>query len=382
MGPLEGFTVIEIAGIGPGPFAAMMLADMGANVIRVDRLTQSGLGITRSSRQNVLNRGRRSIAVDLKAPEGVALVLRLVEKADALLEGFRPGVTERLGIGPDVCLDRNPKLVYGRMTGWGQTGSLAKVAGHDINYIALSGALHAIGGADTGPIAPLNLVGDFGGGGMLLASGVLAALLQASRSGKGQIIDAAMVEGAALLMSSIYGLHGSGQWSDERGHNILDGGAHNYRTYETSDNKWIAVGSLEDKFHKLLFELSGLDEEIPAQRAPEDWPRLIEKLTAIFKTKTRDQWCEIMEGTDICFAPVLSMAEAPNHPHNSERGAFIEIEGIIQPAPAPRFSATPTSVQRPPSNIGEHTEEILSELGLPETEVKALLSSGIVGQED
>jgi alpha-methylacyl-CoA racemase len=380
MGPLNGFTVIEIAGIGPGPFAAMMLADMGANVVRVDRLTQSDLGITRSSRQNVLNRGRRSIAVDLKKPEGVAIVLKLAGKADALIEGFRPGVAERLGIGPEACMAQNPKLVYGRMTGWGQTGPLAKAAGHDINYIALSGVLHAIGGKSGPPFPPLNLVGDFGGGGMLMAAGLLAALLGAERSGRGQVVDAAMTEGAALLLASIYGLHGAGQWSDERGSNFLDGGSHNYRVYETKDGKYVAVGALEDKFHKLLFELAGVDEPIPAQFAPEDWPRLSTRFEAIFKSKTRDEWCAIMEGTDVCFAPVLSMSEAPDHPHNVARGAFTEIAGIRQPAPAPRFSSTPSEIQRQPPKLGEHTHEVLAEFGYSTAEIAALKDDGIVGQ--
>lgn len=382
MGPLEGFTVIEIAGIGPGPFAAMMLADMGANVIRVDRMTQSGLGITRASRQNVLNRGRRSVAIDLKKPEGVATVLRLVRKADALIEGFRPGVAERLGIGPDACLTENAKLVYGRMTGWGQTGPLAKVAGHDINYVALSGALHAIGEKGRPPVPPLNLIGDFGGGGMLLAAGVLAAMLRAERTGKGQVVDAAMVDGAALLMASIYGLHGAGQWSDERGSNFLDGGAHNYGVYETSDGKYVAIGSLEEKFHKELFSVVGLDEELPAQFAPEAWPRLKEKLTAIFKTKTRAEWCALMEGTDICFAPVLSMAEAPSHPHNSARGTFVDVAGIMQPGPAPRFSDTPGGIGCEPPKLGEHSREILAEFGLTSDEVATLEETGVVAQAE
>jgi alpha-methylacyl-CoA racemase len=380
MGPLEGFTVIEIAGIGPGPFAAMMLADMGANVIRVDRMAPAGLGITRSSRQNVLNRGRRSIAVDLKAPEGVGTVLRLVEKADALVEGFRPGVADRLGIGPDACLARNPKLVYGRMTGWGQTGPLAKVAGHDINYVALSGALHAIGPTGGPPVPPLNLVGDFGGGGMLMATGMLAAMLCAQRTGKGQVVDTAMTEGAALLLASIYGLHGAGQWSDERGANFLDGGAHNYGVYETSDGKYVAIGSLEDKFHELLFELTGIDEKLPPQYAPEEWPRLKDKLAAVFKTRTRDEWCEIMEGTDVCFAPVLSMAEAPHHPHNKAREAFVEIAGITQPAPAPRFSITPGGVQRQPPSLGEHSREVLEQFGFASGEIDKLMAAGVVAQ--
>lgn len=382
MGPLDGFTVIEIAGIGPGPFAAMMLADMGANVVRVDRLTQSDLGITRSSRQNVLNRGRRSVAVDLKKPEGVAIVLKLASKADALIEGFRPGVAERLGIGPEQCMAQNPKLVYGRMTGWGQTGPLAKAAGHDINYIALSGVLHAIGGKSGPPVPPLNLVGDFGGGGMLMAAGMLAGLLSAGRTGQGQVIDAAMTEGAALLMASIYGLHGAGQWADQRASNFVDGGAHNYRVYETKDGKFVAVGSLEDKFHALLFELAGVDEPIPAQFAPDDWPRLSARLEEIFKSKTRDEWCAIMEGTDVCFAPVLSLSEAPDHPHNAARDAFVEVAGIRQPAPAPKFSQTPSEIRRQPPKLGEHTDEVLAEFGYSSAEIAALTEGNVVTQSD
>ncbi|MDP6566977.1 MAG: CaiB/BaiF CoA-transferase family protein [Alphaproteobacteria bacterium] len=378
MGPLAGFKIIEIAGIGPGPFCAMLLSDMGAEVIRVDRVEPADLGVQREPRHQVLHRGRRSLAVDLKQPKGAETVLRLVEGADALIEGFRPGVAERLGIGPEVCLERNPRLVYGRMTGWGQDGPLAMAAGHDINYVALSGALHAIGPKDGPPVPPLNLIGDFGGGGMLLGFGVVTALLETSRSGKGQVVDAAMVDGAALLLSSIYGLHGTGGWSDRRGSNVLDGGAHNYGTYETADGKYVAVGSLEPKFHQLLFELAGLNETVPDRSDSVAWPVMKEKLATLFKQKTRDEWCRIMEGSDVCFAPVLSMAEAPSHPHARARDAFVEIGGITQPAPAPRFDRTPPEVQGEPPIPGEHSEQILADWGFDAGAIAELRGEGVI----
>ena len=378
-GPLCGIRIVEIAGIGPGPFCAMMLADLGADVLRVDRAERARLPRPDGPNLDLLNRGRRSVAVDLKSPAGVEVVLRLVEKADALIEGFRPGVMERLGLGPDVCLARNPKLVFGRMTGWGQDGPLAKAAGHDLNYIALTGALHAIGRADSPPPPPLNLVGDFGGGGLMLAYGILAALLERSRSGKGQVVDAAMVDGAAALMSIIFGAHASGWWRDERASNMLDGGAHFYDCYETKDGKYVSIGSIEPQFYAQLLELTGLKgEALPHQMDRSGWPKLKERLAAIFKTRTRDEWCEVMEGTDVCFAPVLSLAEAPEHPHMKARNTFVEVEGVRQPGPAPRFSRTPGVIERPPAHAGEHTDEALADWGFPSGDVAQLRKSGAI----
>src|SRR5271165_4943602 len=335
MGVLSGYRVIELAGIGPGPMCAMLLSDMGADVLRIDRAADAGLGIAMQTKYSLLNRGRRSVAFDLKKPEAIEAVLRLVEKADALIEGFRPGVTERLGLGPDDCLARNPRLIYGRMTGWGQEGPLAHASGHDINYIALVGVLHSIGRKGEAPVPPLNLVGDFGGGALYLALGVVAGLLETQKSGQGQVIDTAMIDGAASLMTLMYGLHAGGRMSDRRGENFLDSGAHFYEVYETSDGKYVAVGSLEGKFYRELIRLSGLaGEELPHQNDPASWPAMKTRLAAIFRTKTRDEWCRIMEGSEVCFAPVLSMTEAPNHPHNRHRGTFVEVEGVIQPAPA------------------------------------------------
>ncbi len=375
MGPLRGFKIVEIAGIGPGPFCAMMLADLGADVVRVDRKANAGAG----TRFDILNRGRRSIAVDLKNADGVGVVLRLIEKADALIEGFRPGVMERLGLGPEVCHARNPRLVYGRMTGWGQEGPLAQAAGHDINYIALSGALHAIGRPGATPVPPLNLVGDFGGGGMLLALGICAALLETQRSGKGQVVDAAMTDGSAALMAIIYGLHGSGVWSNDKGTNLLDGGAHFYDTYECADGKWIAIGSIEPQFYALLREKVGLDDaSFDHQMNKAEWPALKSEVAAAIKTKTRDEWCAIMEGSDVCFAPVLNFDEAPQHAHNKARNTFIQIDGVTQPAPAPRFSRTPSNAPAPPPKAGAHTDAVLAEWGFSNDEIQALKSGGAV----
>jgi alpha-methylacyl-CoA racemase len=326
-----------------------------------------------------LARGRRSVGVDLKHPDGVATVLDLVAGADALIEGFRPGVMERLGLGPDVCLERNPKLVYGRMTGWGQEGPYAPTAGHDINYIALAGALEPLGRAGEQPTPPINLVGDFGGGGMLLAFGVCAALLEAGRSGQGQVIDAAMVDGAASLMTMTWSLRHMGIWNDERGTNMLDTGAHFYDTYETADAKYVSIGSIEPQFYAELLRLTGLEgEPLPSQHDRSHWGELKERLAGIFKTKTRDEWCEIMEGTDVCFAPVLTMAEAPEHPHIAQRSTFTEVAGLTQPAPAPRFSRTPGSIERPPPHAGQHTDEVLADFGIDAERVAALRESGAV----
>lgn len=380
MGPLQGTTVLEIAGIGPGPFCAMLLADMGADVIRVDRAGQVMGGDPESPPADVLNRGRRSIGLDLKSPDGVEALLALVEQADVLMEGFRPGVTERLGIGPDDCLARNPKLVYGRMTGWGQEGPYAQAAGHDINYIALAGALEPIGRRGEAPIPPLNFVGDFGGGGMFLAFGIVCALLEAKSSGEGQVVDAAMVDGSAVLTTMFHAFRAMGIWNDERGTNLLDTGAHFYDVYETSDGKYVSIGSIEPQFYAQLLELSGLGDQgdLPHQMDRDQWPAVKERLAAIFTTKTRDEWCEIMEHTDVCFAPVLSLDEAPQHPHNVERGTFVERNGVLQPAPAPRFSRTEAEIQRPPSHAGQHTDEVLGQFGFDADRIAKLREDGAI----
>ena len=376
MGPLQGVKVIEVGGIGPGPFCGMMLSDMGAEIVRVAR---KGQFMITEPKFDLLTRNRRSIEVDLRKEEGAAAVLKMVEQADALQEGFRPGVMEKLGLGPDACLERNPRLVYGRMTGWGQEGPLAKAAGHDINYIALTGALHAIGRKGESPVPPLNLVGDFGGGGMMLAFGMVCALFESQKSGKGQVVDAAMVDGSAALMAMMYGLRASGLWTDDRGMNLIDGGAHFYDTYETSDGKYVSVGSIEPQFYALLLEHTGIDD--PAFKNQLDltkWPEFKERLTEIFKTKTRDEWCDIMEGTDVCFAPVLSLDEAKDHPHNRTRNTFIEVEGVLQPAPAPRFSRTAPKTPNPPPKIGEHTEAVLADFGFGADDIEALKAAGAI----
>jgi alpha-methylacyl-CoA racemase len=380
MGVLSGYKIVEFAGIGPAPMCAMLLSDMGAEVLRIDRAEDANLGIPTDAKFSVLNRGRRSVAIDLKRKEGVEVALKLITQADALIEGFRPRVMERLGLGPDLCLARNPRLVYGRMTGWGQDGPLAHAAGHDINYIALTGALHSIGRRGEAPVPPLNLVGDFGGGGAYLALGVVAALLEAQKSGKGQVIDVAMIDGASSLMAAIYGLRAAGRWTDQRGDNILDTGAHYYDVYETSDGQYVSIGSIEPKFYAELLQLSGLEhEELPRQNDRPSWPSLKERVAAVFRTKTRDEWCRIMEGSDVCFAPVLSMKEAPNHPHNREHGTFVEVDGVTQPAPAPRFSRTPSAIQRPPAVPGQHTEEALRDWGFSATDLEQLRSCGAIG---
>jgi len=379
-GPLDGVRIIEVAGIGPGPFAAMLLSDMGAEVLRVDRAQAVRGGDPERPPMDVLNRGRRSIGVDLKNPDGVETLLTLVQSADALIEGFRPGVAERLGIGPDECMARNPKLVYGRMTGWGQDGPMAHAAGHDINYIALAGALDAIGRAGQPPTPPLNLVGDFGGGGMFLAFGVVCALLEAERSGQGQVVDAAMVDGAAVLMSMFHGFRAMGMWNDERGTNLLDTGAHFYDVYETADQKYVSIGSIEPQFYAELLQKTGLDgdPEFAGQHNRANWPALKARLTEVFKTKTRDEWNAIMEGSDVCYAPVLSIAEAPQHPHNKARATFVDVHGITQAAPAPRFSRTPGAISRPAAHPGQHTDEVLAEWGFASDEIAKLRDTGAV----
>jgi alpha-methylacyl-CoA racemase len=369
MGPLEGIKIIEFAGIGPGPFCCMLLSDMGAEVVRIDRVEPADLGTPTEPRFSLLNRGRHSIALDLKQPQDVAVAKALVAKADALVEGYRPGVMERLGLGPDECLKANPRLVYGRMTGWGQEGPLAHAAGHDINYIALVGALHAIGQKNGPPVPPLNLVGDFGGGALYMAFGLVCGLLEARKSGKGQVVDAAMVDGAASLITSLFGGRAAGTWIDERGRNALNGGAHYYNPYETKDGKYISVASIEVRFYRELLERLGLKDEIETkQNDRAGWDAAKEKLTALFKTKTRDEWCAILEGTDVCFAPVLNLDEAMQHPHNKARGLFVEVAGIPQPGPAPRFSRTKPRVQGPPPRPGQHTQEVLARWGIAREE--------------
>jgi alpha-methylacyl-CoA racemase len=378
VGPLSGVKVIEIAGIGPGPFAAMMLADMGADVIRVDRAQAVPVAFDAPNKE-ILNRGRRSVGIDLKAADGVETLMRLVEQADALIEGFRPGVAERLGIGPDDCHARNPKLVYGRMTGWGQEGPYSQAAGHDINYIALGGALAHFGRAGAKPTPPINLVGDFGGGGMLLAFGVACGIVEARSSGQGQVIDAAMVDGTAILMTMMWGLRAIGAWDDERGVNVLDTGAPFYDTYETADGRFVSVGSLEPQFYAELLQRLGIDDdELPAQMDRSGWPQLRERVTELFKSKTRDQWCEILEGTDACFAPVLPMPEAAEHLHMKARGTIVEKFGLPQPAPAPRFSRTPGAIQGPPAWPGQHTDEALADWGFSADELAKLRDAGAI----
>jgi alpha-methylacyl-CoA racemase len=377
MGPLSGVKVIELAGIGPGPFAAMVLSDMGADVIRVDRSVAAKGGDPDDPPRDILTRGRRSVALDLKNPDGVETLLKLVDSADVLVEGFRPGVTERLGFGPDVCLARNPKLIYGRMTGWGQDGPYAQAAGHDINYISLAGALHPMGRVGEPPPVPLNLVGDFGGGGMLLAFGVACALVEAKTSGEGQVVDAAMVDGSALLMTFIHGLKAMGLWSSDRGTNLLDSGAPFYDVYECADGQWISVGSIEPQFYAELVRLSGMEHE-PHQMARDDWPGMRDELTRVFKAKTREEWCALMEASDVCFAPVLSMDEAPHHPHNVARDTFVEVAGVQNPNAAPRFSRTPGGIQGPPAHAGQHTDDVLAEIGLSAEDIGALRESGAV----
>jgi alpha-methylacyl-CoA racemase len=380
MGPLAGFRIVEMAGIGPAPMCAMLLADLGATVLRIDRQQPSGLGLPGDARFNIMNRSRHAIAVDLKQPEGVALVLRLVGAADALIEGFRPGVMERLGLGPEPCLARNPKLVYGRMTGWGQTGPLAEAAGHDLNYIALAGVLHSIGRAGQPPTPPLNLVGDFGGGALYLAFGLTCGLLEAQRSGKGQVVDAAMVDGAASLMTMFYALHAAGSFTAARGENALDSGAFFYDVYECADGKYVSVAPIEDKFLEEFLRRMEIDPaEMPPKMDRRRWPEAKAKLAARFKRKTRDEWCRLLEGSDACFAPVLSLAEAPSHPHNLARQSFVELDGIVQPSPAPRFSRTPAGRPTPPEVPGERGITSLAQWGLPPAEIASLKQSGALG---
>ena len=372
-GPLAGVKVLEVGGVGPAPFCAMLLADMGAEVVRIDRITASESGLPVERRFEAIFRSRKSLGLNLKKPEAVEVVKRMAAQADILLEGFRPGVMERMGLGPDVCLALNPRLVFGRMTGWGQTGPLALAAGHDINYLALTGALHAIGPKET-PVIPLNLVADFGGGTMYLAMGVLAAYIEAKNSGHGQVVDAAMIDGATSLMTMIYGVLAAGYWKDERASNRLDSGAPFYNVYETQDGKFMAVGCTEASFYQLMLKTLGLaDAGLPPQHDKAGWPQIKQALADRFRSKTRDEWCAVFaEVPDACVSPVLSMTEAPSHPHQIARGNFIESAGVIQPAPAPRFSRTPAAVQGPPPKVGEHTDEVLTDWGFARGELDTL----------
>jgi len=377
MGPIKGYVVLELAGIGPAPMAGMLLADMGATVIRIERPSGSTATIT----EPVSSRGKKSLVLNLKSELGLQTLLSLIERADVLIDPYRPGVCEKLGIGPEVCLARNPRLIFARMTGWGQAGPLAQAAGHDINFIAITGALHATGRKGEKPVAPLNLVGDMGGGGMLLANGVLAALLERERSGKGQVVDAAMVDGAAQLMWMFHGFAAQDGWdATQRESNILDGGAHFYDTYECADGKYIAIGAVETQFYRLLIESIGLDDSAHGDRNdPANWPAMKQVFTELFLTKSQQQWCEILEGSDACFAPVLNFIEAPKHPANVERNTYINVDGIVQPAPAPRFSRTPSTVAHGAHPIGEDSIEILNQFGFSEQQIAELNEAGILG---
>ncbi len=371
-GPLVGLKVVEFAGIGPAPFCGMLLADMGADVIRIDRAETVG-----AQHPDLANRGKRSVAIDLKKPEGVEAALSLMERADALIEGFRPGVMERLGVGPDVALARNPKLVFGRMTGWGQTGPWASMAGHDIDYIALTGALHTMGRKGEPPAPPLNLVGDFGGGALYLAMGLLAGVIEARASGRGQVIDCAMIDGAASLMTMFYGMKAAGLWNANRDDNMLDGGAHFYDTYECADGKWLAIGAIEPQFHALLLKGLGLPADaFPAQMKRAEWPGYSRRVAEVVKTRTRDAWMEVFAGTDACVAPVLSMDEAPAHPHNADRGTFAQAFGVTQPGPAPRFSRTPSAINGQPALAGDSSRAAMLDWGVENAAVEAFIRAG------
>jgi len=380
VGPLAGIKIVELAGIGPGPMCAMLLADMGATVLRIERPGPSDLGIARPLRYDLLLRGRRSVAIDLKSPGGKALALRLVEHADALIEGFRPGVTERLGLGPDDCLARNPRLIYGRVTGWGQEGPLAQAAGHDINYIALAGALHAFGHRGQPPTPPLNLLGDFAGGALYMAFGLVCGILEARQSGRGQVVDAAMVDGTASLMTAAIGAVAAGLATHQRGTNHLDGGAHFYNAYECADGRWISIAPIEGKFYAELLRRLDIDPTtMPPQMDREHWLAAQTRFAALFKTRTRDEWCAILEGTDACFAPVLTTDEAPHHPHNAARGTYVEIDGVVQPAPAPRFSQTVPDLPIPPQPTGPEQAEAALAPWLAPAEIAALKAAGTIG---
>jgi alpha-methylacyl-CoA racemase len=379
MGPLQGLRVVELAGIGPGPFCGMLLADLGADVVLVDRKGGS-LPFGAEPRYDITRRGKRSIAVDLKQPGAAEVVLRLVDNADALLEGFRPGVMERLGLGPDSCLARNPRLAYGRLTGWGQTGPLAQAAGHDLNYVALSGLLYHGGHRDSAPSIPPTVVGDIGGGAMFMALGLVSAILHARETGRGQVIDAAITDGCAVMGALIQGLRAQRLWADRRQANALDGGAHWYDCYQCADGEWISVGALEPQFYRLLLTKCGLAGQglEDAQFDVANWPDLKQRFASLFSTKTRDEWCALLEGTDVCFAPVLNLAEAQEHPHNRAREAYLDVGGVRHPAPAPRFGATPAKVRTPPAGIGDQSAEVLRSAGYSDAGIAALAGSGVV----
>jgi len=382
-GPLEGLKIVEMVGLGPAPFCGMVLSDLGADVLRIDRPRRADAVasvLPDDPRFDVTARGRDRLGIDLKSDDGLACVRELVDRADALIEGFRPGTMERLGLGPDACLARNPRLVYGRMTGWGQTGPLAHAAGHDLNYIAITGALHAIGPRGGKPVVPANYIGDFGGGAMLLAVGVLAALVERQRSGRGQVVDAAMTDGSALLSAMMYGFHANGWWNNTRGTNLLDGGAHFYDTYACADGRYVAVGAIEPQFYATLRERCGLadDPAFDAQMDATQWPALGERLAALFSTRSRDEWCALLEGSDACFAPVLDWDEAPRHPHNVARGSFTTVDGVVQPSPAPRFDRTPNDPVAS-RDASEDAESVLTRWGLDAERAARLRSSGVVG---
>ena len=379
MGPLAGAKVVEFAGIGPGPMCAMLLGDLGADVVRIDRLVPSELGLPVEGRFDTTSRSRRSIALDLKADAGREVAMRLVDAADVLIEGFRPGVAERLGFGPEACLERNPRLVYGRMTGFGQSGPLAHAAGHDINYLSLTGALAAIGPRDGAPLPPLNLIADYGGGALYLAFGIVSALFERQSSNRGQVVDAAMVDGAASLMTMFYGMRAAGSWSESRGDNFLDGGAPFYGTYATADGRYIAVGALEGKFFAQLAQRIGLEQHfVDGQYDRSLWPAMRARLTAIFAARSRDAWCDLLEGTDCCVTPVLTMSEAPTHRHNGARASFVEVDGVVQPAPAPRFSRSVTDAPRPTPDPGQHSRAIMLQAGMSANQIEALFAAGVV----
>ena len=381
IGALEGLKVIEVAAIGPVPFAAMMLSDMGAQITRIDRIPTKGGG--GDSMAGVENRGRQSIAIDLKQPKGVQLALRMIESADVLLEGFRPGVMERLGLGPDACHALNAKLVYARMTGWGQSGPLAHAAGHDINYVALTGALHAMGPSDRPPSPPLNLVGDYGGGALMMLVGVLAALHSRQQSNQGQVIDVAMTDGVAMLLAPFYSMLAQGKWQDKRQANLLDGGAHFYGAYQCADGLYISIGSIEPQFYRTLLEKCGIDvPEFQDQLNEQAWPALREHMTKLFRSRTRDQWSKLLEGTDVCFAPVLDLHEAPKHAHNVARQTYVEYRGTMQPAPAPRFDRTPSSMQTSVPLVGENSAALLARAGISQEEIAQLITTGVVYAQD